>query len=206
MPKKVDHETRRQEIAEALLRIASTRGLDGASLREVAAEAGISLGRLQHYFRTKDEMITFALRYINQLADRRIRQRIEAAADKPTPRVVLRECLSGMLPLDEKSRTGTLVAAAYFARAIHDERLRTDAKEGIPQLRAFLADQLRVAVERGEVPAERDPDDEAMLLISLVDGLTAYTLLGVHGPAEAQRLLDAHLGRLFVSGAAGTAP
>jgi TetR/AcrR family transcriptional repressor of bet genes len=204
VPKKVDHEARRLEIAEALWRIASTRGLDGASLRDVAAEADISLGRLQHYFRTKDEMLLFALRHINQLADRRIRERIESVvADlegEPPPRTVLRECLAGMLPLDDKSRVGTLVGAAYFARAVHDERLRAEAREGIPKLAEFFAGLLRSAVERGEVAADRDPYDEAMLLISLVDGLTAYTLLDVHSPEGALRLLDLHLEGLFGGG------
>ncbi|MGA4956539.1 TetR/AcrR family transcriptional regulator [Streptomyces lavendulocolor] len=221
MPKKVDHEARRLEIAEALWRIASTRGLDGVSLRDVASEADISLGRLQHYFRTKDEMLLFALRHINSLADQRIRERIgalaagpgsgtgmgtgpsaesEAEADQgPPPRAVLRECLMGMLPLDEKSRVGTLVGAAYFARAIHDERLREEAREGIPRLAEFLAGLLRSARERGETAGGRalDPYTEAMLLISLVDGLTAYTLLGVQTGEEAAQRLDAHLDRLF---------
>ncbi|TJZ56864.1 TetR/AcrR family transcriptional regulator [Streptomyces piniterrae] len=200
MPKKVDHEARREEISEALWRIASTRGLEGASLRDVAAEAGISLGRLQHYFRGKDEMLLFALRYINRLADQRIRERIEALPGEPSPRAVLRACLSGMLPLDDKSRIGVLVGAAYFARAIHDEGLRAEAKEGIPKLRAFFADQLRAAAERGELAPDRATDDEAMLLISLVDGLSAYVLLDVHTPEQAVRLLDLHLGNLFGGG------
>ncbi|MEU3303668.1 MULTISPECIES: TetR/AcrR family transcriptional regulator [unclassified Streptomyces] len=201
MPKKVDHDERRREISEALWRIASTRGLDGVSLRDVAAEADISLGRLQHYFRSKDEMLVFALRQINQLAERRIREGVEKAAaglgQEPPPRFVLRACVAGMLPLDEHSRIGQLVAAAYFARAVHDERLRAEAQEGIPALRVFFAGLLRRAAERGELPADRDPDDEAMILISLVDGLTAYTLLHVHTPEEALRLLDRHLDRLF---------
>ncbi|MCB5905993.1 TetR/AcrR family transcriptional regulator [Streptomyces pinistramenti] len=197
MPKKVDHETRRREISEALWRIASTRGLDGASLRDVAAEAGISLGRLQHYFRTRDEMLGFALRHINELADRRIRDRIAGMAAEPTPRAVLRACLSGMLPLDDKSRTGTLVGAAYFVRAVHDESLRAEAREGIPRLCAFFAGQLRRAAERGELPPGRDAEDEAMLLISLVDGLSTYVLLDVHPPEKALHLLDLHLANLF---------
>ncbi|MFE7612488.1 TetR/AcrR family transcriptional regulator [Streptomyces celluloflavus] len=203
MPKKVDHEARRQEISGALWRIASTRGLDGASLRDVAAEAGISLGRLQHYFRTKDEMLAFALRRINQLAGDRIRASIEAAGAEPSPRPVLRACLAGMLPLDAKSRIGTLVGVAYFARAVHDEQLRAEARDGIPVLRAFFADQLRLAAERGELAPERATEDEAMLLISLVDGLSTYILLDVHGPQQALELLDLHLANLFGSPADG---
>lgn len=197
MPKKVDHEARRREISQALWRIASTRGLEGASLRDVAAEAGISLGRLQHYFRTKDEMLVFALRHIETLAQQRIRARIEALDGEPTPRDILRACLTGMLPLDEQSRIGFLVGVAHFHRAVHDPALRTDIRDGIPKLRGFFADQLRQATERGEVRPGRDADDEAMVLISLVDGLSTYILLDVHTPEKAVQLLDMQLDQLF---------
>ncbi|MFI6770415.1 TetR/AcrR family transcriptional regulator [Streptomyces sp. NPDC050355] len=206
MPKKVDHEARRREISEALWRITGSRGLDAASLRDVAAEAGISLGRLQHYFRTRDEMLIFALRHINQLAADRIRARIEALAEEPTPREVLRACLTGMLPLDDNSRIGVLVGAAYYARAVHDATLRAEARNGIPQLGAFFADQLRRAAERGELPPERATEDQAMLLISVADGLASYVLLEVHEPQAAVRLLDLHLANLFGDAVEGQAP
>ncbi|AZQ71672.1 TetR family transcriptional regulator [Streptomyces luteoverticillatus] len=197
MPKRVDHDERRHRIAEALWRIASERGLDGASLRDVAAEAGISLGQLQHYFRTKDDMLVFALGHISELAARRIGARVGSLAGDPSPRTLLRETLAEMLPLDDKSRTGQLVQIAYFVRAVHDERLRRHAKEGIPALREFFAAQIRRAMEGGDIAADRDPDTEAMLLISLVDGLTGYVLLDVLPGEEAMRLVDAHLDRLF---------
>ncbi|MFJ2742880.1 TetR/AcrR family transcriptional regulator [Streptomyces sp. NPDC087440] len=211
MPKKVDHEARRQEIADALWRIAVARGLDGVSLRDVAAEADISLGRLQHYFRTKDEMLLFAMRSVSARADKRIRERIaaiagvgaEGVAAVPPPRAVLREVLAGMLPLDERSTVGALVGVAYFTRAVHDERLQEEARQGIPALAAFLADLLRQVHDGGGLRApyaEGDLRDEAMRLISLADGLSTYILLGVHSGEEALRLLDAQLERMWTDG------
>ena len=197
MPKRVDHEERRRRIAEALWRIASTRGLDGASLRDVAAEAGISLGQLQHYFSSKDEMLVFALVHIGDLATHRIGERLRTLSAEPAPRDVLRESIKEMLPLDDESRTGHLVQVAYFARAVHDERLRGHAKEGVPALREFFAGQVRAGIARGEITADRDPDTEAALLVSLIDGLGSYALLEVWPAEEALRLVDAHLERLF---------
>ncbi|MEU4210551.1 TetR family transcriptional regulator C-terminal domain-containing protein [Streptomyces sp. NPDC026206] len=197
MPKRVDHDERRSSIAEALWRIASTRGLEGASLRDVAAEAGMSLGQLQHYFRSRGDMLVFALAHINELATRRIRARVEASAGGPAPRTVLRETVAEMLPLDANSRNGHLVQVAYFAQAVHDERLRHHAKDGVPLLRELFAGQIRAAMERGEIAADRDPDTEAMLLICLVDGLASHALLDVQTPRETMRLAEAHLDRLF---------
>ncbi|MFI0742143.1 TetR/AcrR family transcriptional regulator [Streptomyces sp. NPDC021100] len=208
MPKRVDHEERRRLIAEALWRIASSRGLEGASLRDVAAEAGISLGQLQHYFSGKDEMLAFALEHISALAEARIRDRLLALSDAsaapsspsspPSPRTVLRECAAGMLPLDDEARTGLLVGIAYFVRALSDERMRRHAQEGQPKLRAFLADQFREAAARGETVAGLDPELEAMLLIALTDGLTSSALLEVITPEEALGFVERHLERLFV--------
>ncbi|AIA07152.1 TetR/AcrR family transcriptional regulator [Streptomyces noursei] len=197
MPKKVDHEARRREISAALWRLANTRGVDGVSLRDVAAEAGISLGRIQHYFRNRDELLLFALRHINHQAAERIRHRILALEQDPTPRTVIRACCAGMLPLDAESRAGLLVAAAYYSRAVHDPALGAEARDGIPKLRDLFVDQLRLAAERGEVPPERATADEAMILIALADGLASYVLLGIHGPEQALALLDRQLDDLF---------
>ena len=62
MPKYVDKEARRRHIAAALQRIAAKEGLEGVSIRTVAAEAGLSVGAVQRDFATKDELLHFALR------------------------------------------------------------------------------------------------------------------------------------------------
>src|ERR1700722_6895881 len=61
MPKRVNHEERRQQIADALLRTAAVRGLHATGMREVAAEAGVSLRLVQYYFGTKEELLLAAM-------------------------------------------------------------------------------------------------------------------------------------------------
>src|ERR1700722_8642251 len=61
MPKQVDHRERRETIARALWRVVEQRGIAHASVREVAQEAGISHGAVQHYFATREEMLIFAM-------------------------------------------------------------------------------------------------------------------------------------------------
>ena len=62
MPKQVDHQQCSRHIGEAVLRLIAIRGLEAASLRNVAAEAGVSMGTVQDYFTSKQETLDFAQR------------------------------------------------------------------------------------------------------------------------------------------------
>ena len=62
VPKIVDPEQRRHELGEAALRVIHRDGIHGASLRNVAKEAGMSMGALRHYFDSQAEMLMFSSR------------------------------------------------------------------------------------------------------------------------------------------------
>lgn len=181
MPKQVDHDQRRREIAEALWRIASTGGLEAVSLGEVAVEAGVSKGMVQHYFRSKDDMLRYATGYLREQVEQRI------SRQPPT----LRGLLLALLPTDENSRVESLVANAFFFRALQDPELATRFREGHVLLRDAVA--ARIAAD---VPATPDPAREADTLLALLAGLANALLLGHHTLASAESLLDHHLTRI----------
>ena len=60
MPKVVDHEQRRRELAAAVWRVIGREGVAEVSIRAVAAESGWSTGALRHYFATRAELLAFA--------------------------------------------------------------------------------------------------------------------------------------------------
>jgi AcrR family transcriptional regulator len=60
VPKVVDHEKRRKEVAEAAWRVIEREGPDGTNMREIAREAGRTTGVVTHYFRDKRELMAFA--------------------------------------------------------------------------------------------------------------------------------------------------
>src|SRR3954466_12012367 len=47
---------RREQLIEAALAVASRDGIDAATVRAIAAEAGVSLGVVHYCFRDKDEL------------------------------------------------------------------------------------------------------------------------------------------------------
>ncbi|TWF94844.1 TetR/AcrR family transcriptional regulator [Saccharopolyspora dendranthemae] len=197
MPKRVDHEARRSEIAEALMRLASKGGLEAVSLRDVAAEAGVSMGAVQHYFRSKDDMLAHAMEHVNSRAEQRIKAQFDVAVTIPRPREVLRVLMIEMLALSEESRTEFLTAVSFFVRALGSPRLAELYRQSWPQLEDWVAAELRRAQDEGELPADRDPKREAELLVVVPDGLSFGLLLGHRTPAEAVAAVDHYLDRLF---------
>ncbi|MFI5612811.1 TetR/AcrR family transcriptional regulator [Amycolatopsis sp. NPDC051903] len=198
MPKQVDHDQRRAQIADALQRLITRHGLEGVSLRHVAAEAGVSMGSVQHYFASKDEMLLFTLEHRNRQREERIRAQVLAGGE-PTPKRILRACLVEMLPRDERSAADWLVGVAFFNRAVVDARLAEVYAEGVPQLHEFFAGLIRQAQEAGDVAADVDADHESAILWALADSQGSDVLLGHRSADDAVATVDYHLDRLFTS-------
>ncbi|OXM56553.1 TetR family transcriptional regulator [Amycolatopsis thailandensis] len=189
MPKRVDHEHRRQQIAAAVRRIAADRGLEGVSLNEVATEAGISKGFVQHYFASRDDMLRFAVTTLRSGLEERI-----ATPPGAEPRV--RDLLVALLPLDEPGRDAALVANAFVVRALKDPEIAGHFRTGHGLLRDAVAALLTAAKEAGALSPTVDPTAEAGLLLALVTGLADAVLLGYQTGEEAVALIDLHLSRI----------
>lgn len=199
MPRQADHDQRRRQIAEAVWRLASRSGLEDVTLRQVAAEAGVSVRLVQYYFGNRDGLLLTSLEILNADAERRAKERVEASEETPTSRGTVRGVLLEMLPLDEERRTRQLVYVAYFVRFLNDENLAAVARDAPPELERLVAGLIAWGQERGEVPADLDPRPEAELLLAATDGLQTSVLLGQRTPEEAVALVDHQLNRLFIA-------
>ncbi|MGN9778938.1 TetR/AcrR family transcriptional regulator [Micromonospora sp. H33] len=187
MPKKVDPRQRRTLIADALMRVAAEQGLEAVSLRHVAAAAGVSAGMVQHYFRTKDEMMAFALSVVRDRSQARVTDAVTALGDRPAPRQLLRAMIAALLPLDDQSRDDGRVALAFLAyTAVRPEAAAT-LREDNAQMATFVASLL---------PGPH-ADDAAAGLLALMEGLGVHLLGGHYTPQQALRALDHHLDLIF---------
>jgi AcrR family transcriptional regulator len=201
VPKRVDHEERRRQIADALLRTAATRGLHATGMREVAAEAGVSLRLVQYYFGTKEELMLFAMQHLAaQFGERGMARikRLKETHNPVSPRDVIAAILTEALPADDERRTFTVLYTAYFALSLTEPALAiaplirsSDAVAGV------VAAQLRAAQVAGHTPAHLDPDLEAFSLLAMSAGLGTSVLGGQSSPGQAQAVIDYHLLRLF---------
>jgi TetR/AcrR family transcriptional repressor of bet genes len=195
MPKVVDHEQRREELAAAVWRIASRDGLDAVTIRAVAAEAGWSTGALHHYFADKEELLLFAFREIADRVGRRVAEAREAARD---PLELARELLAIGLPLDPGRCDETRVWFAFLGLALTRPALARAQGAAYGQWRRLVASALEQAQADGTIDSAIDPLREAAGLVALVDGLAVQAMFEPSGPSEERQLelLDARLAEL----------
>ena len=171
MPKVVDVAARRAELADAAARLIARSGVEAATMREVAAEAGLTTGALTHYFADKRALLLHT--YQQSLEERRW-ARERAVADDPEQSLVA--ALEAGLPTDEMSRLHWKVTVALSAQAGADEELRSVQRDayrahharmqqrlaaagyGPPTATAALADRLTAMVNGIALQALFDPD------------------------------------------------
>src|ERR1700760_3462804 len=198
MPKVVDHEQRRQQIADALLRVAAARGLHHAGLREVAAEAGISVRLIQYYFGSKEQLLLYTTHYLAvQLSDR-VKARVRAVGTAAGPRAIIEAILAEALPDDEDSRVFNVIWTSYLAMSLTDPALNMGPlARGSDVVVDVIAAQLRAAQDDGRMPAGLDAGLEATSLVALSAGLGTSVLVRDRDAGQAWAVLRYQLDRLL---------
>jgi AcrR family transcriptional regulator len=194
MPKEVDHDARRQELADAVCAVIARNGLGGTTLAHVAEESGWSIGSIRHYFPTKDKLVASALWRVGERVDDRIRR---GTAGGMTMRD-LRLAATELLPLDATRREEAVVHLAFLAQVAVTPSLG-DASEGAAQrLQEPLAARIAYLVRAGDLPAQLDAEHEAARLRVLLDGLRIQLITTPKQTpvAWALAVLDDHLAAL----------
>jgi AcrR family transcriptional regulator len=200
MARTADHDLRRRQVAEAVEHLVATEGFGAVTVARTAAAAGISVGLVQHYFPSKDDMLLHAFVQVRG----RIEQRVLAdsrRADAVGARIeqILLDALTELLPLDERRRRECRVELAFTGRAVDNPRLAAALGSSNAHVRALLAQAVHNGKECGEVVAETDETAAAARLLAMLDGLKlhAYSEPETITPATARAALAEQLGRVF---------
>lgn len=179
MPRQVDHEARRTEIIHGVWALIASSGIEAVSLRRVADEAGVSVGRIQHYFGHRTELVRASARAMLTAADDRY-----TVVDEGGPDAALRFVVDHVIPRTESARVGTTIWLAYVAASVADPELAAilaEAKRGQEdEVVRLLGD-----VDRAPVAQRRS---RARALIAAADGLAVRVVIG---DLSAEEALDA---------------
>lgn len=180
VPKIVDAEARRQEVVEAVFRIIAVDGLERASLREVADEAGLVVGSVRHYFGSSDELLVHSFSTVVN----RILGRLETSLDDVTRQEPGTEAhqqavltlLGQFLPLDEELAVDACVWMAFRNAARVKPALVEEAARSHRAVAAVVGRLIMNLMPAGSA-GQQDLVTEAERLLATLDGLCMHALL-----------------------------
>jgi AcrR family transcriptional regulator len=186
-------------------RIVSRAGLDAATVSRVATEAGVSVGLVQHYFASKDDLLLFAYGQVMGDLDARVAALIaHGEAREQTISAIVSGCLTELLPIDERRRAEFRVTRAFLGRALDNPALTEVARATSADIRARLSAAVTNGKDCGEVEPDVDADLAATRMSALVEGLADQLYLDPDRPvgpltlaAAASKTLRACLADVF---------
>lgn len=180
MPKIVDAEARRADVVDAVFRIICVDGLERASLREVADEAGLAVGSVRHYFASSEDLLRYSFatvidrvltRLAGALADLEM---IEPGTD-PHHEAVL-TLLGELLPLDEERAVDACVWLAFKNAARIRPFLAAEADRSHREVAAVVG-RLVTRLVSDDARADHALVIEAESLLATIDGLCMHAML-----------------------------
>ncbi|MGW7328392.1 TetR/AcrR family transcriptional regulator [Streptomyces sp. NPDC054840] len=202
MPKRVDHEERRAQIADALIRVAGRRELHAVGMRDVAAEAGVSLRLVQYYFETKARLLFSCLRRLADGFTARTGARLAAAGPHRGPRATVEALLLASLPTDEEGRTFHLLYSSYAILAVTDEALAAQPFIDDPDAAEnALTGLFERAQAEGSAGPGVDARTEAISLLAMAAAMGTSIVVGQRSAESATAVLRHHLDRIFTTAA-----
>lgn len=180
VPKIVDHDERRLELVDATWRIIARQGLEGATMREIALEAGFANGALKPYFPTKDTLLEFAFGHVFNRTNKRVADVTAGKTGLPALRAF---CLE-VLPLDEERVNEARIVIPFWQKAVNDpqkaEIHRQSMAEWLVAIRQYLAE----ARYAGDISAAVDDAVLAGQLLNMLLGAQIGAALATDPAAD----------------------
>jgi len=118
MPKIVDHEKRREEIALVACQVVANHGFDQATVARIARAAGYTTGMVAHYYDSKQDIILAALRMVLKRIEQRLTRKRES------DEAALVDVLSEALAIDPQRFTESAFWMAFWGQMSADRKLK----------------------------------------------------------------------------------
>ncbi|WP_192497210.1 TetR/AcrR family transcriptional regulator [Gulosibacter chungangensis] len=166
-------------ILEAVLRLAARRSSQLITIREIAAEAGVSVGRLQHHFGSRDDLITQAFEHHLLL----VVERFNALREASGPVVERMERVLREVAIARSWERST-IWVDIIARAVVSEKYREIANVINEHWRNLFVELVQEGVDSGEFRVRSSVEDAASHLIAVSDGLSMLVVSGGESAVE----------------------
>lgn len=157
-------------IGLAAAEVIATRGLDQLTLRDLAAELGVTTGVLTHYFPSKDALVAYTKELVFDLRFARARQ----AADGPAGIDRLHAVVAEMLPGDAERRIGWRVLVAFQGSAVGSATMRRAHDRRMRRWFALFDELVAPLVSAGALAPEANAARIGMAVAFMVEGMAIH--------------------------------
>lgn len=193
MPRIVDHDARRDELARAGIELVASRGVAALSVRNLAAASGWSAGAVRHYLPTHADIVALVSDRVRSDFERRL----EAVPESSDQVEMLRALLRAGLPLDAESQQLSRVWFAFLGAEMHQGSGASALVYA--ELFAALVGFFELMQQSGRLAVD-SPVHAARTLQAQFDGVTVHLLSGHLQQGEALATLDQVLASLLTRG------
>jgi AcrR family transcriptional regulator len=205
MVRRIDADARRALLADAVWTLLRRGGLEAASVRAVAEEAGLAAGSVRHFFATQDELHVFAMEELERRVTARVERALDGAEAVAAPpgsaaaaRAAVRAALLELLPTTPTTTADFQAHLQFIVKAVVHPPLAPVAQRMHRRLEQLYRSALEHMVLAGAARPELEPAAEARALAVLMEGLVLRRLTAPEllSSDEVIALLDAHLASL----------
>ena len=181
---------RKRAILDATLGLVAARGADAVRLRDVARASGVSVGSLQYYFDSRDQLIREAF---DQHA-REVVDMVTLAGDVSAPSRARLYAVLEAATLRPDLRRSSALWMEFITAGLHDDQLRALLEGAYGAWRDLLAEVVRAGTETGEFSPLLPAETVVACLVALIDGFELAVAIDVADAtpdAIAEKLKDA---------------
>jgi TetR/AcrR family transcriptional regulator, transcriptional repressor of bet genes len=164
---KIDHDERRILIATAACEVILEVGLENSKLSDIATRAGVTTGAVQHYFKSKEELLFFAKNHVFDIM-------MEKSGDPPaelTGAERLFFIIRQHLPLGTAHIKAVRLLEAFRGRAVGNPTLLRNQHRRDRKFLGMLEKELALAQQQGVIRADIEVPVAAMGLNAMIEGL-----------------------------------
>ena len=160
---------RKPQILAAAAEVITERGLAATRIADIAERAGTSASGVLYWFPTKDELLAEALTVDEERFNEKVTHRLVELGSPSAKLLMLFESCSEDYDWS--------LWIEVWSRALHDDATRRARQRSDDRWRALLAGVIRAGQSAGEFARTHNPEQVALLLATLIDGLALQVTL-----------------------------
>lgn len=165
---------KKQHILESAIRVFANKGFDDASMREIAAEAGLTTGAIYHHYKNKDDLFYDAVKeaayFVHRLSERKDDSELKSNQEMFQE---IRDNVRDRMSKDVEQRLLILLAAYAISKG---GRIQEKYKQDYNEIIQRVADMYFYAFG---VQNQQFQKSLAAILVAALDGVALQYSLGI---------------------------